>query len=83
MSTEPDLRSDATKWLHRSSASYELAFAPVLLALLGLWLDRTVGTTPVFTVTFAVLGVAGAMTRAWYGYRHAMQQVPVLEQDDQ
>jgi len=58
---------------HRSSASFELAFAPVILALLGLWLDRTLDTTPLFVVSFAVLGVLGVGVKIYYQYRHQME----------
>jgi len=57
---------------HRSSASFELALAPVILALLGLWIDRTLGTVPLFVVLLAVLGVAGAAVKVVYQYRHQM-----------
>ncbi len=57
---------------HRSAASFELAFAPVLLALVGLWLDRTLGTTPFLVVGLAVLGVLGVGVKIYYQYRHHM-----------
>jgi F0F1-type ATP synthase assembly protein I len=57
---------------HRSSASFELALAPVLMALIGLWIDRTLGTTPWFIVILAALGVAGASVKVIYQYRHHM-----------
>lgn len=68
-------QTEMTRSLHRSSGSYEIAFAPVLLALLGLWIDRTAGTVPVFTITLALLGVAGGGFRTYYAYRHSMQQL--------
>ncbi len=60
---------------HRSSASFELAFAPVILALLGLWLDRTLDTTPLFVVAFAVLGVLGVGVKVYFQYRHQMESL--------
>lgn len=68
-------RTELTDTLHRSTASYELAFAPVLLALLGLWLDRTVGTAPLFTILFAVVGIGGAVARAYYSYDRDMAEL--------
>jgi F0F1-type ATP synthase assembly protein I len=65
-------RSAATRSLHRSHGSFELAFAPVLMALAGLWLDRTVGTVPVFTLVFAAVGISGAFTKIYFGYRSSM-----------
>lgn len=57
---------------HRSSGSFELVLSPLLLGLVGLWLDHRAGTTPLFTILFAVLGVAGAIAKVYYGYRAAM-----------
>jgi hypothetical protein len=57
------------------SASYEFVVSPVVLALLGLWLDRTVGTTPVFCVIGAVLGLVGATISIYYGYRNRMAEL--------
>ena len=64
--------AELTQSLHRSSGSFELAFAPVIMALLGLWLDRTLGTTPLFVVLLAVIGVVGAGISVFYSYRHQM-----------
>ena len=63
---------DATRSLNRSHGSFELAFAPVILALLGLWLDKTIGTVPVFTLVFAMVGVLGAFTKVYYSYKNSM-----------
>jgi F0F1-type ATP synthase assembly protein I len=57
---------------HRSHGGFELALSPVILALLGLWLDRTVGTTPVFCVLFAVIGFVGVAVKIFFVYRHGM-----------
>lgn len=64
--------SDATRSLNRSHGSFELAFAPLLMALGGLWLDRTVGTVPLFTLGLAVFGIVGASLKVFYSYRHSM-----------
>jgi F0F1-type ATP synthase assembly protein I len=48
--------------------------APVILGLLGLWLDRTIGTVPVFLVTFTLLGFAGAGVKIYFTYRYEMAQ---------
>ncbi|HKY14545.1 MAG TPA: AtpZ/AtpI family protein [Microthrixaceae bacterium] len=59
-----------------ASASYEFVFAPVIFALFGVWLDRAVfHTSPILTITFAVLGLVGATIRLYYGYRHHMAQL--------
>jgi F0F1-type ATP synthase assembly protein I len=54
---------------HRSSGSFELVLAPLLLALLGLWIDHKIGTTPIFTIVFAVAGLAGVVLKTYYVYR--------------
>ena len=63
-----------TRQLNRSHGSFELALAPVILGLLGLWLDRTLGTVPVFLVTFTLLGFAGAGVKIYFTYRYEMAQ---------
>lgn len=65
---------DATRSLNRSHGSFELVLAPVILGLLGLWLDRTIGTVPVFLVVFTVIGFAGAGIKIFYTYRYQMAQ---------
>lgn len=65
-------RRELTESMQRATGSFELVVSPVLLALLGLWLDRTFGTTPVFTITFSVIAIVGAATRIYYGYGREM-----------
>lgn len=65
-------RTEFTRSLHRSSGSFELVFAPVILALVGLWLDRTLGTLPTFTVGLAVFGAIGAGVAQYYAYQQRM-----------
>lgn len=74
----PDLsttHSEVTRSLNRSHGSFELAFAPLLLALGGLWLDRTLGTVPVFTLVLAFVGIAGTFAKLYYSYRHSMAEL--------
>lgn len=56
------------------SRSFELAIAPMLFALLGLVIDRWVGTAPVFTVALAVLAMVGGFIRAYYEYAADMDR---------
>ncbi len=67
---------EATKPISaNTSASFEFVAAPAILALIGLWLDRSVfHTTPIITVTFAILGLVGATIKIYYGYKFQMQQ---------
>lgn len=69
------LRRDTTRSLDRSHGSFELALAPVIMALLGLWLDRTVDTVPLFTLVFAVVGVLGSSIKIFYAYKHSMAEL--------
>lgn len=64
--------------LQQSSGSYELVLSAVILGLMGLGLDRWLGTTPLFTVVLTVLGFAGAGISLYYRYRH---QIASLEQE--
>ncbi len=62
--------------LNSSHGSFELVLSPIILALVGLWLDRSVlDSTPWCTVTFAVVGFAGAVVKLYYGYRLKMSEL--------
>lgn len=60
--------------MRRSTGSFELVASPLLLALIGLGLDRLFGTTPWLVVIFAVAGFIGATIKLFYGYKLEMQQ---------
>jgi F0F1-type ATP synthase assembly protein I len=60
--------------MHRTTGGFELVFSPLILALLGYGLDRLFGTLPVFTIVFAVVGLAGAVAKLYFGYRFEMEQ---------
>lgn len=66
---------EMTRSIRRSHGSFELAFAPVIMALIGFWIDRTAGTMPIFTVALATVGVLGAFAKVYYSYRYQMQQL--------
>jgi F0F1-type ATP synthase assembly protein I len=53
----------------QSTGGYELVLSGVILALLGLWLDRTLGTTPILTILLAVAGFVGATANLFYRYK--------------
>ena len=65
-------RSDLTQSVHRSSGSFELVLGAVLFSLIGLLLDRGMGTLPLFTVILAVAGFAGAAVSIYYRYKAQM-----------
>jgi F0F1-type ATP synthase assembly protein I len=67
-------RSDLTQGVQRSSGAYELVLGAVLFSLIGLVIDRSIGTTPWFTVVLAVLGFAGATASIYYRYQAAMSE---------
>ena len=48
--------------------------SPVLLALGGLWLDRTLGSTPWITIVAALLGLFGAGANIYYQYNATMTE---------
>ena len=63
-------RRELTQSMHKSTGSYELVLSPLILALVGYGLDRWLGTVPFLTIIFAVLGLAGACIKIYYGYRN-------------
>jgi F0F1-type ATP synthase assembly protein I len=69
-----DQQQELTRSLHRSHGSFELALAPVLMALIGLWLDRTFDTLPLFTIVLAAVGVLGSTVKVMYVYKTQMAE---------
>jgi F0F1-type ATP synthase assembly protein I len=70
--TAPETRRAVVNDFRRSTGSYELVFAPLLLALIGLALDRWLGTFPYILIAFVVFGFTGAAVKLFYAYRHEM-----------
>jgi F0F1-type ATP synthase assembly protein I len=64
--------SDVTRQLNNSHGSFELVLSPVILALLGWWIDARFDTGPWCTVTLAILGVVGATVKVVGEYRANM-----------
>ena len=58
-----------TEDYHQTGGGYELAFSGVIFSLIGLWLDRRLGTVPWFTLSLAILGFTGAVINIYYRYR--------------
>lgn len=52
----------------------EMSVTPVLFSLLGLLLDRWLGTLPIFAIVFLVLAVTGTFAKAYFVYKHQMEQ---------
>ena len=62
--------------MNESHGSFELVVSPVVLALIGYFIDtRVTHTTPVFTVVFAVMGVVGATIKLLIDYRAKMAEL--------
>jgi len=69
--------ADHRRWTqdyHQSGGGYELAFSGVIFSLIGLWIDRRLGTVPWFTVTLAALGFFGAVANIYYRYMRDMDR---------
>jgi len=65
------VNADDRRWsqdYHQSAGGYELAFSGVIFSLIGLWIDRKLGTIPWFTVGLAALGFFGAVANIYYRY---------------
>ena len=70
--------SQRTVWQGFSDAlahAVELAGTTIIFVLLGLWLDNSIGTRPLFTVVLGLLAVIGLGTRAYYRYLDDMARV--------
>ncbi|MCB1256610.1 MAG: AtpZ/AtpI family protein [Microthrixaceae bacterium] len=65
---------ETTRQFNRSHGSFELALSPVIFALLGVWLDRKLGTSPLFVIFLALFGIVGAGLKVYYTYRYEMAQ---------
>lgn len=75
-----DLRMDASaqRDLHdalwRSHGGFDLVLAPVIFALLGLWIDSATGTRPLFTLSLLAAGAVGAALKVYYDWRRGMDE---------
>ena len=52
---------------------FEIAITPVLVAGIGFLIDHFAGTLPVFTIAFALFGLAGVGVRSYYQYDARMR----------
>lgn len=65
---------ELTSQMRRSTGSFELVLSPLLFALVGFGVDSLLGTVPLFTTLFAVMGFGGACVRLYYGYQLEMDE---------
>lgn len=70
---EDPQRRELTQSMHRSAGSFELVMSPLLLGLIGLWVDSRLDTSPFVTVIFCLIGLSGAAVKIYYGYDHEME----------
>lgn len=62
--------------VHQTHGSFELVLSPLLLGLLGWWLDaKVLHTTPLCTVIFSVGALIGVVVKIYYGYRATMAEL--------
>ncbi len=64
--------------MRQGNGSYELVLSAVALGLVGFFIDRRLGTVPIFFLGFTLLGFVGAATSIYYRYRH---QISVLQEE--
>jgi hypothetical protein len=57
------------------SQAITLVVAPLLFALLGVWIDSRLGTSPVFALVLAVFALVGVATSTYYRYLHRSAQL--------
>ena len=55
--------------MQQSSGGYEMVFSGVLFSLAGLWIDKQLGLTPLFTIVLAIVGFVGGVLSVYYRYR--------------
>ena len=67
-------RRELTQQMHKTTGSYELVLSPLILALVGFGLDHLVGTLPLFTIVFGVVGLIGACIKIYVGYAYEMDE---------
>ena len=70
----PDVNSIVAKSKQRNAEpkasmhSLELVITVIVFVLVGRLIDERMGSTPVFTIIFTVLGIAGSFTSAYFRY---------------
>ena len=69
---EPSSQRELHDAFWRSSGGFDLVLAPVLLSLLGLWLDRLLGTTPILMIGLLLFGAVGATFKVYYDWQRGM-----------
>lgn len=68
-------KRELNQQLNSSHGSFELVVSPLVLGLLGWWLDSKLDSGPWLTIVFAVFGIAGACAKLYFDYTARMQQL--------
>lgn len=54
-------------------AAFDIALTPLVIAGVGLLLDRRLGTLPILTLVLFFVGVVGMALRMYYGYSQEIE----------
>jgi F0F1-type ATP synthase assembly protein I len=65
---DPETRATWQGFSDALAHGFELAGTTVIFVLLGLWLDNSIHTRPLFTIALGLLAVIGLGARAYYRY---------------
>lgn len=68
-------KREITEHMASSNGSFELVVSPVVLGLLGWWIDSKLGSGPWLAIGFAVFGLVGAVVKVYLDYRFRMEAV--------
>jgi F0F1-type ATP synthase assembly protein I len=53
--------------------AFEFAVTPAIFGVIGYFIDRAIGTVPVFTIILALLCIVGIFVKTWYVYDAEMK----------
>ncbi len=70
-----DEKSRLGRDISQSSGGYDMVLSGVLFALFGLWLDRRLGTIPLFTIVLTVVGFVGSVLNVYYRYKRDIERI--------
>lgn len=68
-------KSSLGRDMGQSSGGYEMVLSGVLFALAGVWIDRRLGTTPLFIIVLSILGFTGAVLNIYYRYKREIERL--------
>lgn len=54
--------------------AFEYAAVPTIFTFIGYFIDRKVGTVPLFAIVFFLIAITGMFVRSWYTYDNTMRQ---------